>query len=113
MKFIAQVEFYPNCPSCDGSVPSHLQFFKSLKEMLTWALDNLDIYEINHVYYVKSKDNSARNLTEYGDMKIKYLYGFHHVTGIQFKYKRLFSKQKGISLITTKDNDGKLKWVRE
>lgn len=106
MKYIAEIEHYANCPTCEGGSPSNLQFFDSIKEMLTYALDNLNDYGINNVYRVNFKSKSAKILTEYGPMDLSYDYGRHKLTGIKFKYKTL-------KLRTIDDGKGNKIWVRE
>lgn len=106
MKYIAQMEYYPNCPTCDGGYPSQLKFFDSIEEMLIYALENLNEYGIVEVYRVNFKNKSAKILTEYGPMKVNYEYGRHRHTGIKFQCK-------GLKIRTADDGKGNTIWVRE
>lgn len=106
MKYIAEIEYYPNCPTCNGGSPSRLEFFDSLHDMLEYALKNLNEYGINEVYRMNFKNKTAKIITDLGSMKLHYEYGRHRLNGITFQCK-------GLKLRTVDNGSGKLIWVKE
>lgn len=106
MRYIAEIEYYPNCPTCDGGYPSKLEFFDSIRDMLTYSLSNLNEYGIREVYRVNFKTKTANIITELGPMRIDYEYGRHRYTGIIFKCK-------GLKIRTMDNGSGTTVWKRE
>jgi len=96
-KYVAALEYYPNCRSCDSGYFSSLKFFKSIKEALSFALENKNDYELKTIYSCKTGRES---------FEIQYHLGRHHCTGISFKHK-------GLNIRTVDNGRGELIWVRE
>lgn len=96
-KYVAAVDYYPNCRSCDSGSYSYLKFFDSIKEILQHALEIKDDYEIKEVYSCKT----GKQLFD-----VNYNLGRHHCTGIYFKHK-------GLHIGTEDNGKGELVWVRK
>lgn len=97
MRYVAAVSYYPNCRSCDRGSYSDLKFFNSIKDLLTWALNNKNEYEMEYVYSCKT----GKELFDIG-----YELGRHSCTGVYFKHK-------GFHIKTQDDGRGNKIWVRQ
>lgn len=96
-KYVSAYEYFPNCRGCDGGSYAGLQFFKNLKDLLKWALDNKDSYELADIYNVNGKLTSGF---------LEYEISRHSCTGLTFKCKYL-------KLRTAQDGHGNIKWVNQ
>lgn len=98
MKYVCAIDYIPNCPTCDGGYYSKLMFFNSIKEILTYALDNMNQYEVRDIYSTKRHKEL--------DCIVGYECGRHAHTGVYFKHM-------GLHIRTQDDGHGKLVWVRQ
>ena len=96
MKYVVASDYYPNCRSCDSGYYSQLLFFKNIKEILLWALENKSDYELKTVYSCKT----GKELFEVG-----YEIGKHSCTGVYFEYK-------GLHIRTIDNGKGDLIWTK-
>lgn len=107
MKYIVHVEEHINCPiHGPGPFSRGLMFFKSIKDLLIFAKDNLNNYNIDRIYRYNKKTDEARDLTEHDTFKLSYDYGRHVFNGVKFQYK-------GFKFRTKYDGKGNLIWCRE
>lgn len=61
MKYIALVEYYPNCPSCDSGYASHLEFFNTTEEIMDYVLKtDGNEYQIKDIYVENKIDENIR-----------------------------------------------------
>ena len=95
-KYICPVNSYPNCRGHDGGYYSHVEFFNSLEDMLKWALENINDYEIIEVYNSDGKKVG----------KIEYAISNHRCSGITFS-------SPGMIIRTIDNGSGKLIWKFE
>ena len=96
MRYVAALEHYPNCRSCDSGYPNGLKFFNSIREVLEMALRERDDMAIGEVHGTKSgKDR----------FYISYEIGRHSCIGLRFE-------AKGLKLRTIDNGSGKLVWSR-
>ena len=93
LKYVCSFEYFPNCRGCDGGYYGGLQFFKSFRELLVWALENKNYYEIQDIYNLSGK--------YIGD--ITYELSSHSCSGLRMKLKYL-------KLRTYDNGNGKLEW---
>lgn len=93
---MAALEYFPNCRTCDGGFSGGLKFFDSVREVLTWALENIQEYELKEVHGTAT----GRIRFELG-----YEYGRHCCTGMKFK-------AKGLSMRTVDNGSGTRIWSK-
>ena len=94
MKYVAAVDWFPNCPVCDSGYYDKLIFFSNLKDILKYAVENMNSYGLRSVYSCKT----GKELFD-----LIYDSGRHSHVGVQFKHK-------GLKLRTYDDGAGKLVW---
>jgi hypothetical protein len=96
-KYVCPVEFYPNCRTHDGGFYHHIEFFTSLKELIKYAFNNKNDFEITSIYSIKG--NIPNNI------KLEYDLGYHKCNGLVLKVKN--------NIFRTVDNGkGVLKWTK-
>lgn len=98
-KYIVDYGNFVNCPSCDGSYGSQLEFYNSLKEMMGVALTHMHDREYKRVY-----TTSGRLVAEFG-----YNYGKHRVNQLLFQLEA----PKKRAWRTMDDGHGELLWSKK
>lgn len=96
-KYVGIVSYYPNCRTCDTGFSEKMLFFKSIKEILKWFLENYKDYSLDHIYTISTGHESK--------FEISYEYGRHLCTGSQFKYKDYYLQIRD-------DGYGNKKWFK-
>lgn len=91
--FICVVEYFPNCRGCDGGFYDSLKFFETCNDMLQFALENIDDYEIVDCYNIDGEKVG----------KFKYETSSHRCTGI-------FFEDEEVEMKTVDNGLGRLLW---
>ena len=98
-KYIVDYGEVINCPSCDGGVGSHLEFYKHLKDLLKSVLDHMQDREYRNVY-----SKSGRLIASVG-----YNFARHSVSEVLFELER----RPSYAWRTADDGHGNRIWMKK